>query len=309
MRLQDIKMHINNAYNSFDDKYSTQNGNYYLENVQALRTAIKELYEAEIIVRNDLELNIFTVIDSCMTDRLTLDSSQISVFKEELAKIKYTIKMFHDWVNRYLPDNDDDTTVNIKLPPLNQIEDLGNVTNIINKALSQSVSEIGGEAKIKRLEYGSSWLVITVGTYMAEKLVMTLADAAFKIAQKYYGIKMMQQQYERISMGTDMLKTIKEANETIISKDIRKFAEDIEKEYYPENDRDNERIERLRVSINEMSKLIESGGEIHPSLICSSDNNENQPDYKLLLNVIKSAGELPTNEELTQEGKDSSSSE
>ena len=218
-----------------------------------------------------------------------------------MQALESTINILHKWINDYFPDNEDDTTINIKLPQLCQIDDLVKAIGIINKALSRSVAESGGEIKIRHLDYGSSWLIVSAGTILAAKLVMLLADAGFKIAQKYYGVKMMQQQYERFNMGTEMLKSIKEANEKIIATDARVLAEHIEKDIY--TDTDNERIERLRVSITEMSKLIELGGEVHPALICASDNNVNTPDYKSLLNVIKNAGELPRNENIKSEGE------
>lgn len=172
-------------------------------------------------------------------------------------------------------------------------------SNIINKALSRSIAEIGGEVRVKHLDYGSSWIIISTGTALAAKLAMLLANAAFTIAQKYYGIKMLRQQYERCRMGTEIMRTIKDVNEKIIAADVRTLAEQIEKKTY--TDTNNERIERLRVSITEMCKLIELGGEIHPALIGNSDNSIVAPDYKSLLNVIKSTGELPRSEDIKSE--------
>lgn len=300
MRLIEIKQLVNIAYENFKPKYDNSNGNYFVDNVIALKVAIQSLYDAGIIERDSCIIaDIFTTIDSSMTDRIILNGNQINNFKSEIAKLQSTITVLHNWINRYVPDEEDEETINIKLPQLYKMDDLTKASTIINRALSQSVSEIGGELKIKHLEYGSSWIIISVGAIAAAKLVIVLANAAFKVAQKYYGIKMIQQQYDRYSMGTDMLKTIKEANEKIIADEIRGLAENIEKEFYEK--KDNERVERLRVSITEMTKLIELGGEIHPSLIIAQDNKSQIPDYKSLLGIIKSAGELPPNEELKSE--------
>lgn len=303
MKLSDIKQLVNNAYDNFKPKFDSSNGNYYVENVLALKEAIQCLYTAGIIERDsNMVIDIFTLIDSSMTNRITMDGSQVNIFKNEISKLQSTILVLRNWLNRYIPDEQDETTINIKLPYLNKMEDLVNASSIINKALSCSVSEIGGEVKIKHLEYGSSWIIISLGAVAAVKLVLMLADAAFKIAQKYYGIRMMQQQYERYSMGTDMLRTLKEANEKIIADDTRILAEHIEKDFYP--DSDNERIERLRVSISEMTKLIELGGEVHPSLLTVQNDKIQTPDYKSLLGIIKSVTELPRNEEPKSGGED-----
>lgn len=301
MRLIDIKRHINMAYSYFEPKYNNNNsnGNYYIDNIQSLKISIRNLYDAGILERSDNISSIFTMIESCVTDRIIADASQVGIYRKELEKIKGVITILHNWINRYVPDEEDEETINIKLPKLCKMDDLTKASSIINKALSQSVSEIGGELKIKHLEYGSSWIVISAGTALAAKLTMTLANAAFKIVQKYYGIRLMQQQYERYSMGTDILMAVKEANEKIIAYDTRAIAEHMEKDFYP--DSDNERIERLRVSITEMTKLIELGGEVHPSLLTVQDNKAQIPDYNSLLGIIKSVGELPRNEEQKSE--------
>lgn len=307
MRLIDIKIHIERAYSFFDPKYSNSGNTHYIDNVQSLKIAIQHLYDAGIIERNSSSINIYTIIDSSMTDRIIVDSSQINGYSVELSKLKYVINVLHSWIQRYVPDEEDEETINIKLPQLYKIDDLIKASSLINKALSQSISEIGGEIKIKHLEYGSSWVIISAGTALAAKLILALANAAFKITQKYYGVKIMQQQYERYSAATEVLKYIQETNEKIIAYDTRILAEHMEKDFYP--DSDNERIERLRVSITEMTKLIELGGEVHPSLITTSEGKTDIPDYNSLIGIMKSAGELPRNEESKSEGKEESPNE
>lgn len=297
MRLSDIKRYINIAYENYNCNSSEMSsGLLQYKEIEGTKTAIKALAKAGIIPINEDPYSLFA---STFSNFINVDPTKHPDIKFKMQALQSTINILYEWINRYFPDDEDDTTINIKLPKLNQVDDLVKASGIINKALSQSVAEIGGEVKIKCLDYGSSWLIITAGTVLAAKLVMLLADAGFKIAQKYYGIKAMQQQYERYNMGTETLKTIKEANEKIIATDARVLAEHIEKDVYPNTD--NERIERLRVSITEMSKLIELGGEIHPALISTSDNDISTPDYKSLLNVIKSTGELPRNEDIKSE--------
>ena len=146
------------------------------------------------------------------------------------------------------------------------------------------------------MEYGSSWIAVGVGTLLASKLVMSIADAAFNLVKKYYNFKIVQQAYERYSMGTDMMRQIKEANEAILKQDMSLLAEKIDQEYYTEQD--HERVQRIRVSIQEMYKLIELGGEIHPSLLLQ-DAKDDKIDYKELL-MLKKQELLPRNEEDVQ---------
>lgn len=301
MRLIDIKKYINNIYDNFVPEVSNTSNGYYIEDVQVLRAAITNLYKVGFLEYTNDEDDIYHIIYYSLAERLFVAPTKIEDIRFKLSNLEMAIKMMHNWINRYVPDNEDEETINIKLPDIIEIEDLIKASTLINKSLSQSVAEIGGELKVKHLDYGSSWLIISAGTLLGAKLVMAIAKAAFDIAKKYYGVKMMQQQYERYSMGTEMLRTIKEANEKIIASDCRTLAEHLEQEFYSESD--NERIERLRVSISEMSKLIELGGEVHPSLITVSHDDIKVPDYNSLISVIKSAGELPRNDTEKSEGE------
>lgn len=294
MRLIDIKKYINIIYDNFVPSFNNTANGYFIENVQDLRIAIINLYKVGFLEYTDDEEDVFHIIYSSLAEHMVIGSSRIEEIKFKLLNLEMAIKMMHNWINRYVPDNEDEETINIKLPDIIKIEDLIKASTLINKSLSQSIAEIGGELRVKHLDYGSSWLIISAGTVLGAKLVMAIAKAAFDIAKKYYGVKMMQQQYERYSMGTEMLRTVKEANEKIIASDSRTLAEHIEREFYSKSD--NERIERLRVSISEMSKLIELGGEVHPSLLTASHDDVKVPDYNSLINVIKSAGELPRND-------------
>lgn len=292
MRLLDIKRNIKIAQEKFKYSNDTYGGVHRIKGIQNLKTALIEMQKSGFYIEETSVL--MDNILSSRTDYLLFNAEQINPALRELEIIQKTIDTLFDWANNYIPDEEDESTINIKLPTLHKVDDLIKASTIINKALSQSISEIGGEIKIKHLDYGSSWIIISAGTAIGASLVVAIANVAFSITQKYYGVKMMQQQYERYKLGTDALKSMKEINEKIIATDIRVLAENVEKDFYPESD--NERIERLRVSISEMAKLIELGGEVHPSLIAASNNEIKSPDYKSLLGVLKSVGELPRGE-------------
>ena len=234
MRLSDIKQYINIAYENYNcNSTDLNNGLIQYTEIEGIRKAIIALNKAGIISQLEDPYSLFI---SSFADSINISPGKHPNVKFKMQALESTINILHKWINDYFPDNEDDTTINIKLPQLCQIDDLVKAIGIINKALSRSVAESGGEIKIRHLDYGSSWLIVSAGTILAAKLVMLLADAGFKIAQKYYGVKMMQQQYERFNMGTEMLKSIKEANEKIIATDARVLAEHIEKDIYTDTD-------------------------------------------------------------------------
>lgn len=286
MRLLDIKRYINIAYENFKPDYSNSNvTTHYLYNVLNLKIAIQALYDSGIMVYSYTEINAYTLIMSSMTDRLVLDANQYNAFKKELEKLKYTISVLHSWISRYVPTEETEDIINIKLPVIKDMASLVKSCAMIDKALTQSVSEFGGEIKFKQLDYGSSWITISAATSAAAAFIMGLSKAAFYVAKKYYAIKLMSKEYERYSMATDIMRTLKEVNEKIIKEEISKKAEEIEKEYYPNEKSEPERVGRLRNAINELTKLIELGGEIHPSAILE-DTSEDKIDYKLLSSMF-----------------------
>ncbi|MEB0260207.1 MULTISPECIES: hypothetical protein [unclassified Mucilaginibacter] len=72
---------------------------------------------------------------------------------------------------------------------------------------------------------------------------------------------------------------------------IQTEAEAIAKEF----DNDKERIERYKLSIDNMSKLIGKGTEIHPSLLAPENVSNLFPAYKNL-NLIESKTKKISNE-------------
>ena len=89
MRLLDIKRYINFAYENFDPKFSSGNSTYYLDNVLNLKKSIQALYDSEILVFSETEIDAYTLIVSSITDRFILDGNQHNTYKRELDKLKY----------------------------------------------------------------------------------------------------------------------------------------------------------------------------------------------------------------------------
>lgn len=288
MRLIDIKRSINIAYENRNFKYiSISGGILQFTNVDILRIAIGELVKIGFLPNEDP----YDFFLATYADKINVDPNKHPQIEFKIKLLTSSIEMLYQWINNYVTTEETAETINIKLPQIHNIEDIIESCKLINKSLSQSVAEIGGTLGFKQLDYGSSWIIISVGTTMAAGLVMSIAQAAYFVAKKYYAIKLMAKQYERYAMGNEIMKTIKETNDKILKEEIDAQARQLESKYYPESD--NERLGRLRVSINEMYKLIELGGEVHPSLILKNDAKDADIDYKQLLNFNKEMGLLP----------------
>lgn len=299
MRLIDIKRGIDIAYENFDPRYGTgNNGIHIIDNIQKLKIAILELYDIGFIERREGSIiDIYTIIECSMTDRLIVDNSQISGYKNLLDNLKVAIDLFHQWINRYLTTEDLDTTISIKLPQISNLDELAQNCLWIRKSLSRVVSEIGGEAKFNHLEYGSNWVIIDVQTIEAVTLVAAIVVSAAKSAKLYSEFKLNMAKMEQIKLDAEIVKTVYQANLSILKHDINSDSIKIEKEHFL--DKSNpERIKRIEVAIDNMKELISAGGEVHPSLIASKEVVEKFPSFKEIAINKNIVAELPRNNDV-----------
>ena len=136
MRLIDIKQCINIAFDNLDFKVSEIGGG---------------------------NSKIYDIVNAVNTDSLTYPSS--NYIGDYIVKISYLVKLLHYWINEFLPVEQDDETVNIKLPKINNFDVLNKVANELRLAFSSVISEYeGGKIEIVQFDHGSFWCVIKVGT-------------------------------------------------------------------------------------------------------------------------------------------------
>lgn len=140
MRLLDIKHSVNIAKEYF--KFSTRNSNgiYYIDGIQSLKVALKELIKAGIVKE---ENDFVQQIIHTESDFLSSDSNVYSTRTQFLNDNKFFLTQFHSWINEYVPTEESETILNIKLPNIKSFKDLQDSSIILRKSLSQIVPEVG----------------------------------------------------------------------------------------------------------------------------------------------------------------------
>ncbi|MBS5796741.1 MAG: hypothetical protein KH100_12975 [Dysgonomonas mossii] len=286
MRLLDIKHSVNIAKEYF--KFSTRNNNgiYYIHGIQSLKIAFKELIKAGIVKEENDFLEQIMHTDS---DFLSSDSSVYSTRVQFLNDNNFFLTQFHSWINEYVPTEESETILNIKLPNIKSFKDLEDSSISLRKSLSQIVPEVGGELEVKQLDYGSSWIIIAVGTITAVELVLSLVKAAFVVAQKGVDLAKSLQEYKKIKMENTTLELLTKVHNEILQKEIERLAVDIDSDFFSKKDQkikdkqpENERIGRIKNSIKNLSSFFKSGGEIYASLTAPAEIKAEIPDYKKL---------------------------
>lgn len=287
MRLIDIKRSINIAYENFKPKYSNTSGNYYIDNILNMKVAIQELYNINILEHGENHLDMYTTVMSCITNRLTFDANQINGYRNEFDKMECTLRVMCQWINSYVTTEETETTINIKLPQIENLKDFAATGNTIKKAFSRVIPEIGGEVKIKQFDHGSYWLIIDVGVVEAVFFIGGLVSAALVILKKVLGVVESFKTIQSLDLDCQIKKiNIKELEEKTIKKETLEKAAELNNKYFEKNNQEdvqtdiNERIDRISTSLSELTKLLKAGGEIHPSLIAPQEAEMLYPKFE-----------------------------
>ena len=283
MRLIDIKRNVSIAHENFKPNLSTLNAGCFFDNIKQTQIAIQALYDAGLLEYSEFKIDTYTEIMSLGVNRLKIDSNLYNVFSNEFKKIDAIINFMFEWLNRYVPAEETETTVNIKLPKINDLSDFSASALCIKKALSQIVSEAGGNIKVKQFDHGSFWLIIDVGTMEAVKLIGAIVTAAYATAKGVLNLLKTIEELKSLKLDNlDKLNKLQERE--FIHKKALQEAEKINNKFYLQKENEdhtasNERCDRICVSITELVKLLRAGGEVHPALESKKTIDDIYPKY------------------------------
>ena len=184
MRLIDIKQCINIAFDNLDFKISDiGGGNCRMIGVQKFRIVLFQLSQAGFIQRKDFQFynDVVNTVDS---DKLTYSTNVLSYIADYMVKIVFLVEMLHCWINEYLPVVEDEKTINIKLPQIENLERLAEVSSLLEKSLSVIVYENGGDPiKVKQIDHGSFWVIISVCSVQIVKAIAKAANFAVELPE------------------------------------------------------------------------------------------------------------------------------
>jgi len=301
MRLIDIKQCINIAFDNLDFKISDiGGGNCRMIGVQKFRIVLFQLSQAGFIQRKDFQFydDVVNTVDS---DKLTYSTNVLSYIADYMVKIVFLVEMLHCWINEYLPVVEDEKTINIKLPQIENLERLAEVSSLLEKSLSVIVYENGGDPiKVKQIDHGSFWVIISVCSVQIVKAIAKAANFAVELAQKIVELKKSIALLDRMNIENQAMDNLLKLQECAIDKLIQEKAMEMNSEL-PENPDSNERVKRLEKSIKELVDLITDGAEFHAALTASSEIVNEFPDFNKIDYLKNSVGVLSENKDTKDE--------
>lgn len=250
-------------------------------NLVNFRNGINSL-ESTGLLKNETEHIKKSGIFSTTKDDLTLninEARKIKLSMDSLLKIVIALNHTLSEISGTIREN----SISIKLPNINDFDDLAKTSNIFHTILTQSIinDEIKGQVKIDSVENGSIWLDIYLGTTSALTLVGGLAWSAAVVFKKMQEGRIIEEHVRSLKIKNESLKEIQEAQKKAIDLMIDAEANQLYSENFSVAN-NHEQIERLKHSIRLLSEQIDKGAEIHPALNTPEKVTNLFPDMKHL---------------------------
>jgi hypothetical protein len=252
-------------------------------NTQTVRTAIEDVEEFGLLPELTKKLK-GSVLFSTGNNDVKADNASINEVIGMLTSFKETLSSLSTTINLLVPE-ESPNSINVKLPPVNDFNDLAQYAKDFHLALTQVLllEEINEGVKIESVENGSIWLNVmlysSVGLTVVGRLVWAGAIACKKILE----LKKMEQDLRALTIKTDSLEDIMKAQKESLGQLIQAEAEHINSETFKENVPEN--IERIKHSIRLFGDLLSKGAEVHPAIEASEATIKEFPDMKALMNV------------------------
>ncbi|WP_108821687.1 hypothetical protein [Dysgonomonas sp. Marseille-P4361] len=307
MRLIDIKekIKIAHANNLFRYDYSSSTGLFTLYNIHNLQIVLETLRDINFFSETDRILHFpvlgstdhaFRSIDidyvydnilSTNLEKFSFDKKSFDPIRLFFLNLESILNLLYNWFEYLIPEEQDNQTLNIKLPVIKGLDNLSKVANDLKISISTVVNSFpNGKVEIKQFDHGSFWLVLGVGSALT--LIASLTWSAAVIAKKINEFRYTNGLIENLNIRNEALNEVKEALKEKIKIDTSLEAELIKNEFFSEDKNNKEQAVRIEKSITILAELILKGTEFHPAITSSEDVSNLFPNYKnLLLNESK----------------------
>jgi len=174
-------------------------------------------------------------------------------------------------------------SIGLKLPEPSDFESLVKSMSVVQKALSQVLTNdiIKGHLKINNWEFGSYWIELILNTQAAVTLVAGIAWSACVISKKFKEGKILGQQIKSLEIKNESLQDILESQRKATSQLIEYESKGLLVKHFG-SDEDNEYFERLKLAVRTFAELIQKGAEVHPVLNAPETIQNLFPNFKTL---------------------------
>lgn len=222
-------------------------------------------------------------------DKENFSSTQDTLIKNNVRELKVGIEFLLHYYDSQRIDEKNIEGITVKLPVLNNFDDLSKISNDLKKAIELPINDSGIEnarTEIISADRGSIWLNIAIGTTVGVKLVASIVWAAAYLRKKNAEAKMYEEYAKTLELKNGVLENTIEAQQKQLKNILEAEAKAIATGQYKYDD--PETLKRLELSIKTTGDLIDKGVKILPTGKDSENIKELFPDYSNL-NLIQSA--------------------
>lgn len=297
MRLRKIKKTLENNIEHLSYKREYLSGGqpgYLYTDLNNLKSSIEKvknlgLYESLI---SEIETSI--IYTTSKDEIILTDGKEDSRLKKELEIVPCGCHALLMILKELYHEREDDSTIYIQMPKIKDLEDLSKKSKILHTAISQSIlnPNIKGSIKVKSYDMGSLWIIITVGSVVAVKLIAGIVWAAAVIRKKKKEFKQFEQHVKGLELKSESLEELKQAQKKQLELSLNAEADNLVSQFYKW--KEAETTERIKYSIKLISDLMDKGVEIHPALTAPKEVGNLFPDYKNLGLIESRIQELGT---------------
>lgn len=253
---------------------------------------INGLNNIRLIVDSISRLGLFSNITDSLknsaiyttaNDQMTIQTSEGREIDRNLNTLKTLGSNFLEVLLKTVP-SEDVNSINIKLPPVSDFDELSKVSREIHIGLTQVIfsDDIQGQTKIVSVENGSIWFNVFVGA-SAVTVIASLVWASAVIYKKIQEGKLLAEQVRGLKVKNESLEDILKAQKAETEIMVQAEAEHIQSEHFKTNAPEN--IERIKNSISIFADLIGKGAEIQPALVAPENVSNLFPDPTNLIGL------------------------
>lgn len=257
---------------------------YATSNLSALRKAINSVENIKYL-QDDITALRETWLYSMGNDSVRVTTVQKNEVQNLLTRLQIKLSTIKDITEDFSDFNRDDLLF-VKLPELQSFDELTKFSSDLKKGIELPVleKEIQGQVNIISAGSGSIVLYITLGTVLAVKLIAGVCWAAAVIRKKSAEAKIFEQHAKTLELKNEAFDSLVEAQKIQLKNILDSEAQSIAAKNF--SHKDQETIERLKLSITTISELIDKGAKILP-MSQNEDIQKAFPDYSRL-NLIES---------------------
>lgn len=255
--------------------------------------SVKNSSEVRNALSNLIKIGLYTeVADSLLKSRLLrnrkvstttpIDSNNESSSKlrDDVLSLKVNVDILLEALDSiFVPNVPSEDIIRIKLPQVTNFADLEKASSDFKKAIEIPVlhPKLEGKLEILSAEPGSIWLIVSLGSIAALKLVAGTIWAAAVIKKKKHEAKIFEEHAKTLNLKNEMLATLVQAQKEAINTETKKEASALSSEFSLEED--PEYLEKLKLSMNILGEFLERGAKFYPGLSSSEEVSNLFPKY------------------------------